>query len=106
MSGSSRVKQGFPVMNKNKEKLLKVLLSPHISEKSSGQYIFRVIKNANKRDVKKAIQHIFQVKVKAVNIVNVKGEMMVRFGRPKSRRSSWKKAYVTLHAGEQINIGA
>ncbi len=88
------------------EKLLKILLSPHMSEKSAGQYVFKVAKCADKISIKSAVQFLFQVKVKAVNVVNVKGATVSKFGKSKGRRASWKKAYVTLHAGEQINIGA
>ena len=90
----------------HKEKLLKVLVSPHLSEKSAGQYIFKVAKTANKKTIKAAVEQLFQVKVKGVNVLNAKGIAITRFGRPQGRQASWKKGYVTLEAGEQINIGA
>ena len=90
-----------------KEKLLKVLRAPHLSEKASavtGQYVFEVARTANKMDVKLSVEEMFQVKVKSVNIVNVKGATINRSGRAKGQQSSWKKAYVVLKVGQQINI--
>lgn len=86
-----------------KEKLLKVLLAPHLSEKAASQYVFKVVKSANKFDVKDAVEALFKVNVKAVNILNVKGATAAKFGRAVGRHASWKKAYVTLEAGQQIN---
>lgn len=87
-----------------KEDLLKVLLAPHLSEKSVGQYIFKVAKCASKHDVKVAVEQLFQVSVKAVNVVNVKGAAATKFGRKVGRRASWKKAYVSVSPGQEINI--
>lgn len=87
-----------------KEKLLKVLLAPHLSEKAASQYVFKVVKTATKFDVKDAVEALFKVSVKSVNIVNVKGGAAVRFGRSVGKRPSWKKAYVTLVSGQQINM--
>jgi len=87
-----------------KEKLLKVLLAPHLSEKAASQYVFKITKEATKFDVKDAVEMLFKVNVKAVNIVNVKGGSNVRFGRKIGKYASWKKAYVTLEAGQQINV--
>lgn len=87
-----------------KEKLLKVLLAPHFSEKAAGQYIFKVAKTANKHSVKEAVEQLFQVSVKAINILNVKGAVATKFGRNLGRYASWKKAYVMLQAGQEINL--
>ena len=87
-----------------KEKLLKILLAPHLSEKAASQYVFQVVKTAHKKEIKEAVEQLFQVTVKAVNIVNVKGETASKFGRAVGQRASWKKAYITLAAGQQINI--
>lgn len=88
----------------NKEDLLKVLLAPHLSEKAAGQYIFKVARCANKHDIKAAVEKLFEVSVKAVNVINVKGAVATKFGRKMGRRASWKKAYVSLAVGQEINI--
>ena len=93
-------------MNK-KEKLLKILLTPHVSEKASkvaDQHVFHIAKTANKLDVKLAVESLFNVSVKSVNIVNVKGSAAIKMGRTKGSHASWKKAYVVLKAGQQINL--
>ncbi|MCX7126174.1 MAG: 50S ribosomal protein L23 [Gammaproteobacteria bacterium] len=90
-----------------REKLLKILLAPHLSEKtaaSAGQYVFEVAKTADKIEIKETVEQLFQVKVKAVNIVNVKGATSKKFGRAKGRQASWKKAYVVLQAGQEIHL--
>ena len=87
-----------------KEALLKILLSPHLSEKSKGQYIFKVAKCATKHDIKAAVEQLFQVTVNAVNVLNVKGAAATKFGRKMGRYESWKKAYVVLTPGQEINI--
>ncbi len=90
-----------------KEKLLKVLLAPHLSEKTAStasQYVFKVAKTANKHEIKNAVEQLFQVNVKDVNVSNVKGAVTMKQGRSVGRRSTWKKAYVVLQAGQEINI--
>ena len=92
----------------NQERLLKVLLSPHISEKGTNiaeqnrQFIFRVATDATKPEVRGAVEAMFDVKVKAVQISNVKGKAK-RFGQVAGKRSGWKKAYVTLADGFDID---
>jgi len=89
------------------EKLLKVLLAPHISEKTStiaGQYVFKVATTATKYDVKLAVEQLFQVKVTAVNMLRMKGSAVTKQGRTAGRYASWKKAYVVLQPGQVINI--
>lgn len=83
-----------------------ILHNYHLSEKSNmlsttGRYVFRVSKKANKLEVKKAIEKVYDVHVTGVNIINTKGKVR-RSGRVMGATSDWKKAYVTLKAGEKI----
>ncbi len=93
----------------NQERLMKVLLGPHVSEKSTrlsdahNQVVFKVARDAAKPEIKQAVEQLFEVKVESVNIVNVKGKRK-RFGRIEGRRSDWKKAYVRLAPGEDIDF--
>ncbi|MDH5231277.1 MAG: 50S ribosomal protein L23 [Gammaproteobacteria bacterium] len=92
------------------EKLLTTLVAPHLSEKSLGlgdaekQVVFKVSKRANKADVKQAIESMFDVKVDRVRIVNVKGKTKTRARGNTGRRPSWKKAYVSLQEGHDIDF--
>lgn len=86
----------------------KILIRPLVTEKaaiagSRNQYGFVVAKEANKIDIKKAIEESYGVKPESVNIINVSGKT-VRFGRSLGRRSDYKKALVTLPQGKAINI--
>lgn len=90
----------------NQERLLNVLQAPHVSEKATryaSQYIFKVMKDATKPEIKAAVEEIFKVNVKAVRICNVKSRR-TRFGRTMGRQQGWKKAYVTLKEGQEIEI--
>lgn len=93
----------------NEERLLKIILAPVISEKSSkvaelyNQYVFNVLKDATKPEIKQAIEHLFNVNVKAVNVLNQKGKNK-RFGQIMGRRSDTKKAYVSLQKGQSIDF--
>lgn len=93
----------------NKERMLRVLLAPHVSEKASraaeasSQVVFRVAKDATKLEVRHAVEQLFKVKVKSVQTLNVKGKQKV-FGRLQGKRSDWKKAYVSLEAGQDIDF--
>lgn len=93
------------------ERLMNVVLAPVVSEKStrvadkSRQYVFRVADSATKPEVKAAIELLFKTKVQSVTVSNVKGKEK-RFGRFVGRRRNWKKAYVRLAAGQEINFGA
>lgn len=93
----------------SKERLMKVLLAPHVSEKSAvaadtnRQFVFRVLPDANKTEIKKAVELMFDVKVDAVQVANVKGKSK-RFGQIMGRRSNWKKAYVKLQSGFDIDF--
>ncbi|MCG7895521.1 MAG: 50S ribosomal protein L23 [Candidatus Thiodiazotropha taylori] len=95
----------------NNERLMNVLLSPLVSEKSSivadqnDQYTFRVTKDATKREIAKAVEKLFEVEVERVQVVNVKGKQK-RFGAINGKRSDWKKAYVRLKAGSEIDFAA
>lgn len=85
----------------------RVLQNYHLSEKSnhlstSGRYVFRVAKSANKLEVKKAIEKVYDVHVTDVNILNNLGKSR-RAGKTSGRTSDWKKAYVTLKQGETIS---
>jgi large subunit ribosomal protein L23 len=88
----------------DKERLMQVLLSPLVSEKSTfvgeknNQYVFRVIPDATKPEIKAAVELMFKTKVKEVQVVNVRGKDK-RFGRFEGRRRNWKKAYVSLMPG-------
>lgn len=95
----------------NEERLLNILLAPQISEKATfvaeknEQVIFRVASDATKPEVKAAVEKLFKVTVDSVQISNVKGKQK-RFGRTLGRRQDWKKAYVCLAAGQEINFAA
>lgn len=93
------------------ERLLQVLLAPQISEKATliadknEQVVFRVASDATKPEVKAAVELLFKVEVKAVQVANVKGKQK-RFGKAFGRRKDWKKAYVSLKPGQEINFAA
>jgi large subunit ribosomal protein L23 len=93
----------------NQEKLMNVLLGPHVSEKAARigdkhrQVVFRVRSDADKDAVRRAVEKMFEVKVEDVQIVNVRGKYK-RFGAKLGRRSDWKKAYVRLAPGSDINF--
>jgi len=93
----------------NQERIYQVLQGPHVSEKSTviadeaNQVVFKVAVNATKREVKAAVETLFEVKVKDVRVANVNGKRK-SFGRVKGKRSDWKKAYVALEAGEELDF--
>ena len=93
----------------NPERLLTLLLAPAISEKATfiadkhAQVVFRVAQNATKPEVKAAVELLFKVEVQSVQIANVKGKTK-RFGAYSGRRRNWKKAYVSLKPGQEINF--
>jgi len=96
----------------NTERLMLVLLAPQVSEKSTfvgekknNQYVFRVMSDATKPEIKAAIELMFKKKVRAVQVSNVKGKEK-RSGRTIGRRRNWKKAYVSLMPGEEITYQA
>ena len=93
----------------NQERLMKVLLAPHVSEKSTivaekhNQVGFKVAKDATKREIKQAVELMFDVKVSSVRVLNVKGKRK-RTGMIEGRRKDWRKAYVTLAEGHDIDF--
>jgi len=95
----------------SEERLMKVLLAPQISEKATyvadkhEQIIFRVATDATKQEIKAAVEMMFKVTVEAVQVANVKGKIK-RAGRYSGRRNNWKKAYVCLASGQEINFAA
>jgi len=95
----------------NAEQLMNVVLAPVVSEKSTfvadknRQYVFRVADDATKPQIKAAIELMFKTKVDDVTVLNVRGKER-RFGRLSGRRRSWKKAYVRLAEGQEINFAA
>ncbi len=93
----------------NQERLMTVLLAPHVSEKSTTvaernkQFVFRVRPDADKGEIKGAVELMFNVQVAAVRTTNLKGKVK-RAGRRIGRRSGWKKAYVSLKPGFDIDF--
>jgi large subunit ribosomal protein L23 len=92
-------------------KYLSVIRAPRVSEKTariqevSNQYVFEVAKDATKADVKSAVEKLFNVKVEAVNVLNVKGKIK-SFRSREGRRGDWRKAYVKLAEGQSIDVMA
>lgn len=96
----------------NRKRLLQILLKPHLSEKSTviaeqhRQFVFKVVPTANKQEIKKAVEMLFNVKVESVRVCNVKSKVR-RFKQILGSRKGWKKAYVALHDGHDIDfVGA
>lgn len=95
----------------NEERLMQVILAPVISEKSTRvadqneQVVFQVAPDATKPEIKAAVELLFKVQVKDVKVANVKGKVK-RFGRFFGRRDNWKKAYVCLMPGQELNFVA
>ncbi len=94
----------------NQERILTIILGPHISEKTSiiseenNQVTFKVARDATKPEIKEAVESLFDVQVKDVQILNVKGKSK-RTARGKIRsRSDWKKAYIRLEQGQEIDF--
>lgn len=93
----------------NFERLHQIILAPVISEKATrvaekrNQAVFKVLRNAQKPEIKEAVEKLFKVKVTSVETLNVKGKTK-RFGQSFGKRSDWKKAYVTLAEGQEIDF--
>lgn len=93
----------------NDQRLYQVILAPHVSEKTAiaaemeGRHTFRIANNASKLEVRKAVEKLFEVDVKSVQIVNVRGKTK-RFGSAEGKRSDWKKAIVRLAEGQDIDF--
>jgi large subunit ribosomal protein L23 len=94
----------------NIQRLANIIVSPRISEKATmkadleNQHVFSVLKDATKPEVKKAVELMFDVKVKSVRLMNMQGKL-TRIGRTFGKRKDWKKAYVRLQEGFDINYG-
>ena len=95
----------------SRERLATVLVAPHITEKTAlamqngNQYAFRVRRDANKTEIKQAVEQMFDVKVAGVQVANEPGKDR-RFGNRLGRTQDWKKAYVKLAAGQAIDYEA
>ena len=94
----------------NTQRLANIIVSPRISEKATtradidNQHVFSVLTDATKPEVKKAVELMFDVKVKTVRLMNVQGKL-TRVGRTFGKRKDWKKAYDRLQDGFDINYG-
>ena len=96
----------------NQERLMNILVSPHVSEKTTvaaenaNQIVFKVANTATKKEIKAAVEMLFEVNVENVQVANVKGKTK-RTQNGVGRRNDWKKAYIRLQEGQDINfIGA
>ncbi len=93
----------------NNERPYQIILKPMISEKTTAaadkhrQITFQVLPDASKAEIKRAVEMLFEVKVRDVQVANVRGKVK-RFGRTPGKRSNWKKAYVRLHEGHDIDF--
>ncbi|ABC32860.1 Ribosomal protein L23 [Hahella chejuensis KCTC 2396] len=93
----------------NQERLYKVLLGPHVSEKATllaeinNQVVFRVAADAKKPEIKKAVEALFDVKVESVQVVNIKGKTK-RTARGMGKRNDIRKAYIRLASGQSIDF--
>jgi large subunit ribosomal protein L23 len=93
----------------NAERMMMVLREPHTSEKTTimaekfKQFTFKVLKTATKHEIKQAVEHMFNVKVKGVSVINVKGKRK-RFKQTSGKRSDWKKAFVSLQPNYDIDF--
>ena len=94
----------------NEERMYTILLEPHFSEKVavlgdiSNQYAFKVARDATKPEIKAAVEGLFDVRVESVTTTNVKGKTK-RTARGVTRKKNWKKAYVRLADGQDIDFG-
>jgi len=95
----------------NDERIFQILKSPHISEKAailgdaSNQHVFRVATDAKKPEIKAAVEQLFDVKVANVRTINVNGKTK-RQGARRGSRKDWKKAYVSLEQGHEIDLAS
>jgi len=93
----------------HKERLTQVIVGPHVSEKTTSaadrnrQVVFKVRPDATKAEVKRAVEFLFEVKVDRVTVTRVPGKVK-RFGLSRGRRSDWKKAYVRLAPGHDLDF--
>ena len=95
----------------NQERMLTIVLGPHVSEKSSiisdqnNQVTFKVATDATKPEIAKAVELLFEVEVEDVRVINMKGKRK-RFGQLRGKRNDWKKAYVRVKEGQDIDFTA
>ena len=92
----------------NQERIYQILLGPHVSEKASmvgekGQVVFKVASDATKPEIKKAVEQLFNVTVKGVQVLNRKGKLK-RTARGFGKRNDLRKAYVKLAEGQDIDF--
>jgi large subunit ribosomal protein L23 len=92
----------------HRERLMQVLLGPHVSEKATGlaeagQIVFKVRGDATKSEIRKAVELLFEVKVQRVAVVRIPAKQK-KFGQRAGTRAAWKKAYVRLAPGQDINF--
>jgi len=93
----------------NQDRLMTVLVGPHVSEKSSivaennNQICFKVRRDSTKKEIAQAVELMFEVKVETVTVANVRGKSK-RFGQTLGKRADWKKAYVKLAPGDDIDF--
>ena len=93
----------------NEERLMRILLAPVVSEKStrvadeSRQAVFKVVKDASKSEIRRAVELMFEVEVERVTTATVNGKRKT-FQRRPGRRPDWKKAYVTLKPGQDVDF--
>ncbi len=93
-------------LSAHQERLMTVIRGPHLSEKShlaaeNNQVVLKVRTDATKKEIRQAVELLFEVEVDGVSVVNVKGKVK-RFGQTRGRRNNWKKAYVRLAEGSSI----
>ncbi|NND65672.1 MAG: 50S ribosomal protein L23 [Gammaproteobacteria bacterium] len=98
-------------ISSNEERLMTVVLGPHLSEKTTrvgdqnNQVVFKVRRDANKSEIRAAVEKMFEVKVTGVRVINVQGKATgSKLTRHKGRRNHWKKAYVSLAEGNDIDF--
>jgi large subunit ribosomal protein L23 len=95
----------------NSERLMRIILTPCVSEKSTilaeefHQFTFKVLPDATKPEIKQAVESLFNVKVDAVRVCHVKGKQK-QFKQKSGKRKNWKKAYVTLKKGYDLNFAS
>ena len=93
----------------DQERLMQVLLGPHVSEKSSAaaesgnQIVLRVRPDATKVEIRRAVELLFEVKVEDVSVTRVRGKAK-RFGQRRGQRQDWKKAYIRLAPGQDLDF--
>lgn len=102
------IKAGKPPLQKHKGETYKILKEPHVSEKATqlsdqGKYTFKIYPDANKVQVAKAISNLYGVRVKNVNIINIKSKKRTLRGL-EGKKPGYKKAVITLKEGEKIEI--